>query len=110
MKRFLSLCLVLVMSLGLTTPVFAVDDCSGDEGIMPYAMPCPDCGQNLSNTVRWYEETEVRTRTRKCTHGRPIGEDAYYEMSGFRIVKCTQCTFGYTEKATKGEWRCFGHY
>lgn len=110
MKRFLSLCLVLVMSLGLTTPVFAVDDCSGDEGIMPYAMPCPECGENMSNSIKWIADSEIRTNSRKCVHGRPLGDDVYYEQSGIHSFKCVGCKFGYEERVTRGYWKCFGHY
>lgn len=110
MKRFLSLCLVLVMSLCLTTPGFAVDSCCGDEGIMPYGLPCPECGGNVSSTTKWDTSTEVRKDSRKCTHGRPLGDDVYYEQSGIYTIRCVQCKYGYSERVTRGYWKCFGHY
>lgn len=108
MKRFLSLCLVLVMSLCLTTPGFAVDSYCGDEGIMPYAMPCPVCNGNVSVITEWNKK-DICVGSGDCTHY-PYGDDLFYEKRGTRTYSCVRCDYGYTVELVEPYTKCYGHY
>lgn len=113
-KRITSLFLAVLMALAVvsTTAAAAVDD----EGIMPLAEACPDCGRGyirtrLASEVPGAVKVSEKLTPCYCGSGQYNCYETKREYDQTYQIGCDRCTFikGTEHKTVvKSEWRHYG--